>query len=279
MQNATPNLRPIKRGKLRLFCGRAAYTMARYGLWASGRYKFAKKQQQTPLPYQWAAHATPLLRQLKDVDMQYQYNKIINLKLAVQQINGLVLGPGQTFSYWKCIGKPTARKGYVNGMVLHYGSFGPGIGGGLCQLSNLLFWISIHTPLTVVERYRHSFDVFPDAGRTQPFGSGATCVYPYRDLMVRNDTSEAFQLLVQVGSQNLQGEWRSSAPPTCQYKITEYNHRMQREYWGGFSRHNQLYRQQFSLEGDLLNEEFLTENHALMMYSPFLEGGVCREKE
>lgn len=44
------------------------------------------------------------------------------------------------------------------------------------------------TPLTVVERYRHSHDVFPDANRTQPSGSGATCAYPHRDLMIRNDT-------------------------------------------------------------------------------------------
>ena len=45
-------------------------------------------------------------------------------------------------------------------MVLHYGSFQTGIGGGLCQLSNLIYWMTLHTPLTVTERYRHSFDVF-----------------------------------------------------------------------------------------------------------------------
>ena len=59
--------------------------------------------------------------------------------------------------------------------------------------------MTLHTPLTVVERYRHSYDVFPDSGRTQPFGSGATCVYPYRDLMIRNDTQTTFRLHVTVG--------------------------------------------------------------------------------
>lgn len=106
--------------------------------------------------------------------MVWQENKVTNLKLAVKRLDGLILYPGETFSYWKRIGKPTARKGYKEGMVLFLGQIGGDIGGGLCQLSNLIFWMTLHTPLTVTERYRHSHDVFPDANRTQPFGSGAT---------------------------------------------------------------------------------------------------------
>ena len=40
--------------------------------------------------------------------------------------------------------------------------------------------MTLHTPLQVTERYRHSYDVFPDADRKLPFGSGATCAYNYR---------------------------------------------------------------------------------------------------
>lgn len=58
---------------------------------------------------------------------------------------------------------------------------------------------------SVVERYRHSYDVFRDCGRTRPFGSGATCVYPYRDLMIRNDTQTTFRLHVCVGDEFLEG--------------------------------------------------------------------------
>lgn len=117
--------------------------------------------------------------------MELQRNKIVNLKLAVDKLDGVVLYPGETFSYWRLIGKPTRKKGYLEGMVLFLGRIGSDVGGGLCQLSNLVFWMTLHTPLTVVERYRHSHDVFPDAGRAQPFGSGATCAYPHRDLMIR----------------------------------------------------------------------------------------------
>ena len=48
--------------------------------------------------------------------------------------------------------------------------------------SNLLFWLIAHSPMTLVERWRHGYDAFPDAGRTQPFGSGATVVFNHRDL-------------------------------------------------------------------------------------------------
>ena len=203
--------------------------------------------------------------------MQYQYNKIINLKIAIEKIDGIIIKPGETFSYWKLIGKPSARKGYVPGMVLYCGTYTMGIGGGLCQLSNLIYWMTLHTPLTIVERYRHSFDVFPDSKRTQPFGSGATCVYPYRDLMIRNDTNQDFQLKVNVGQINLEGRWLSNNEPIYKYEVIEKNHEFKSEYWGGFSRHNELYRRRYTKSGEFINEEYITENHALMMYSPFLE--------
>lgn len=134
--------------------------------------------------------------------------------------------------------------------------------------------MTLHTPLTIVERYRHSYDVFPDSNRTQPFGSGATCVYPYRDLMIRNDTNNDFQLSVKVGETHLEGSWFSDIPPFYKYEIVEKNHLFQSEYWGGFSRHNELYRVRTSSEGHFIDEEYITENHALMMYSPFLSDSI-----
>ncbi len=204
--------------------------------------------------------------------MQFQYNKVINLKLAVNRLDGVLIEPSEVFSYWRLIGKPSAQKGYVNGMVLHNGTYRMGTGGGLCQLSNLIYWMTLHTPLTVIERYRHSYDIFPDSSRTQPFGSGATCVYPYRDLMIRNDTDAVFQLRANVGERCLEGKWLSDNPPEYRYEIIEKNHQIRGEYWGGFSRHNEIYRRKYTVVGEFLDEEYITENHAVMMYSPFLPG-------
>ena len=111
--------------------------------------------------------------------------------LAAARLDGLTLKPGETLSFWRAVGRPTRRRGYVEGMILRNGRVASGVGGGLCQMTNLLYWMTLHTPLTVTERWRHGYDVFPDSNRTQPFGSGATCAYPHRDLMIRNDTDHA----------------------------------------------------------------------------------------
>lgn len=264
------SMKPIHRSALRARAGMVYYGLKRKWLWVKMDRMFAHDFS-APLPKVIFTHQTPLLRQLKDVEMQYQYNKIINLKLAVKTMNGIVLHPKEVFSYWKLIGKPTKNKGYVDGMILNHGSFSYGIGGGLCQLSNLIFWMSIHTPLTVIERHRHSFDVFPDAKRTQPFGSGATCFYPHGDLMIRNDTDQDYQLIVEVKADVLYGEWRAMNDLDVSYEVIEKNHEMKAEYWGGYTRHNELYRKVYDLNGNLLDEEFLLSNHALMMYSPFIE--------
>jgi len=202
--------------------------------------------------------------------MYLQINKIQNLKIAVKKLNKVVIYPGETLSFWKIIGKTSRWKGYKKGMVLFNGKLRAGVGGGLCQLSNLIYWMTLHTPLTVTERHRHSYDVFPDSGRTQPFGSGATCSYNYLDLMIRNDTEQPFQLYVEVNDHDLMGCWKSDRPVPYQYEIYEKDHRMDFEYWGGYSRHNILFRKVFDGNNQLIKDEYVVENHALMMYQPFL---------
>lgn len=267
------DLKPIKRSKLRLIAGKGYFTYKRYLYWIFGGVKFSKEKSNALLPYIQFSHQTPLIRNLKDVDMYLQHNKIINLGIAIEKINKVIINPGETFSYWKLIGKPTKRKGYKDGMILFSGDFKPGVCGGLCQLSNLIYWMTIHTPLTVVERYRHSYDVFPDSNRTQPFGSGATCVYNYRDLMIKNETEEPYQLYVDIGQEYLYGEWRSKSKPIYTYEVYDKEHKIQPEYWGGYTRHNILYRNKYDFEGNLIEEEYITENHAIMMYAPLLEEG------
>ena len=267
----TMDLRPpIRRSWLRLRLGKAYYTGKRYLLWCSPKYRWAKIRKEERLPCVQFSHATPLMRHLRGEEMVWQENKVTNLRLAVKRLDGLILYPGETFSYWKRIGKPTARKGYKEGMVLFLGQIGGDIGGGLCQLSNLIFWMTLHTPLTVTERYRHSHDVFPDANRTQPFGSGATCAYPHRDLMIRNDTDRPYQLCLRVGETHLEGAWRSTEPPALQFRVIEKDARIDQASWGGYIRHNQLWREVYGLSGALLEEQYLCTNDAIMMYSPLL---------
>ena len=273
-------LAPAKnRSAARLKLGTAYFRLKRYALWAFGGLKFARRGRPCACPctHEHFVHQTPLLRKLKDVDMYLQHNKIVNLRLAVAKLDGVILRPGETFSYWRLIGKPTRRKGYLPGMVLERGAVKAGIGGGLCQLSNLIYWMTLHTPLTVTQRHRHGYDVFPDAGRTQPFGSGATCFYNYGDLMIKNDTAQTFKLRLEVGESHLHGAWLSDVPPVCKYEVYEKAHLIQSEYWGGYTRHNLIHRRIYNLDGTQTGDEFVAENHAIMMYAPLLTSNSERE--
>lgn len=262
--------KPITRSLFRLYCGSKYFCIKRHFKWIFSNIKFAKIVDEE-LQYNLFSHATPLLRKLTDVEMYLQYNKITNLKIALKKVNKVTIFPGETFSYWKLIGKPTKRKGYAKGMVLTNGTIKAGTGGGLCQLSNLIYWITIHTELTVIERHRHGYDVFPDSNRTQPFGSGATCFYNYGDLMIRNDTDRIYQLELEMTEQELKGTWKSDSPLRYKYHVYEKEHLMKPEYWGGYTRHNIIYRKKYDLQDNLIDDEFVVENHALMTYSPFLE--------
>lgn len=271
--------RPIKRSALRIKLGTMYYGLRRWGKWFKMRGVFARERRPEPLPYTYFTHKTPMLRRLKDVDMWMQYNKITNLRLGVKKLNGIIIHPGEVFSYWYLIGMPTRFRGYKKGMILRNGRFAAGIGGGMCQLSNLIFWMVIHSPLTVIERHRHGYDVFPDSGRTQPFASGATCSYPHIDLMIRNDTNEDYQLCLNVGEEYLEGEMRCSAPPRYRFEVVERNHEMRHEYWGGYTRRNEIWRRVYDVETDeLLEDSLLIKNSAIMMYTPYLSGASEDEK-
>jgi len=250
--------------------GRRYYCLKRWWRWWSGPERWAVEQA-SPLACQVIQHQSVLLRRLKAVEMYLQYNKITNLRLAAASIDGLLIRPGETFSFWKRTGNPTAARGFLEGLVLESGKITKGTGGGLCQMGNLLYWMALHTPLTVAERWRHSYDVFPDEGRTLPFGSGATLAYNYIDLQLRNDTLHTFQINIQLTDTHLLGEIRCEKPTPYRYEVLETHHEIRAEQHSGYSRHNRIARRIFDAATDqLLREELVAENHALMMYQPFL---------
>jgi vancomycin resistance protein VanW len=205
-----------------------------------------------------------------NLDERLQRNKVVNLRIAADRLDGLVLDPGQRMSFWRLVGKPTRRRGFVEGLVLNQGRLEAGVGGGLCQMTNLLFWMTLHTQLEVAERWRHGYDVFPDAGRTLPFGSGATCAWPMLDLQIVNPTSASFRLSVVVGETYLSGEWTSTRPSPVRYAVQERAHRMTHDGPGTYVRHNELWRVETDEATAFTSERLLVANEALLMYEPFL---------
>lgn len=276
-----------KRSKFRIKLGCLFYTLKRYFYWIKFSTHFAKipacyktkegldfTKIKQDFPYEVFYHSTPLYRNLSKEDMELQDGKVNNLLIAHKKISGVVIKPGKLFSYWKLIGNPTAFRGYKKGMVLHNGKPESGIGGGLCAISNLIYWIILHSPLSVKERWRHSYDVFPDSNRTLPFGSGATCVYNYRDLMFLNETKDDYILLISIENNRLQGQLLCSSPVKTKYEVYEKDASITMEGPGIYVRHNSLWRKTYlkNENGDevLQDDVLITENHALMMYNPML---------
>ncbi|HLA02718.1 MAG TPA: VanW family protein [Aestuariivirga sp.] len=262
----------LYRSPLRMALGKAWFAAKRRGQWYLPGKRYATTRSSTNLYHEHASHRTPLLRHLKGADMWLQHNKVDSLIVAASCIDGILLKPGETFSFWRLVGKPTARRGFKIGMVLRNGTVAQGMGGGLCQMTNLIYWMALHTELSIIERWRHGFDVFPDEGRSQPFASGATCSYNYIDLQIGNNTEDTYQLRIRVEGDYLHGEWLANVAPRYTYRIVERDHAIRTEWWGGYSRHNALYRVKHGREtGIEIGEEFITENHAIMMYAPLLE--------
>ncbi|MDC1403625.1 VanW family protein [Crocinitomicaceae bacterium] len=261
--------KPIDRSSIRQKAGREYYILKRKINWIFGKQHFATKKENKVLKHSVYKHKSMILRPLQGVEMYLQENKRTNLELAIKHLNDIVIKPGETFSIWRLVGRPSKVKGYLEGLTLKQGQISKDTGGGLCQLGNLLFWIFAHSELTITERYRHGFDVFPDTNRNVPFGAGATLAYNHIDLQVKNETQNDFQIKLWLDSTHLNGELLSSVICDSVYTIEESDHIMKQQMWGRYSRHNRII--QVKNQNGHITEKLLVENHAIMMYSPFIE--------
>lgn len=262
--------KPKFRSNLRKFLGKEYFIFKRKLKWFKENASFARVVPKTQCEYSLIKHHSLLLRPLKDVDMILQHNKVTNLEIAISHINDVVIKPGQTFSIWQRVGRPTKTKGYLDGLVLHNGKIDKGIGGGLCQLGNLIYWMALHSPLTIKERWRHGYDVFPDSNRKIPFACGATLSYNYIDLQLQNNTNYTFQIKLFLDEKNLNGEILSNVAIKTTYAVIETDHKIVQQWWGGYTRHNKIWKKITHLETTEEILELVSENNAIMMYNPLL---------
>lgn len=241
----------------------------RYADWYFGGKKYVSIYSAENLPFRIKKHQSVLLKKLGDTDMQLQINKVTNLKIASSRINGILIRPGETFSFCKLVGLPTKRKGYLPGMELSFGVAKAGIGGGICQISNLIHWLVIHSPLTVTERYHHSFDPFPDDGRVLPFGSGATVFYNYRDFQFRNETDNTYQINLWFSDKCLEGDLRINNELDFSFHLTEREHEFLK-IEGDYYRKNEIWRDKILKfkGGEVVSSELLIKNFARVTYIP-----------
>ena len=232
-----------------------------------GKTLFARERTASPLPILIYQHKSLIRRRLGNVNMLLQENKATNLALAVTHIDGLLIQPGETFSVWKLVGRTTERKGYKEGLTIAKGQPSQGIGGGLCQLSNLIHWLVLHSDLTIVEHHHHDgVDLFPDYGRQIPFGTGTSISYNYIDYRVKNETANTYQLRLWVDDEYLCGELRAANQQPHTFHIHAENEHFSREQ-GIVYRNGQVYRDTIDrTTGRHLESQLIRTNHAKVMY-------------
>ena len=234
------------------------------------REHFATKIDPTPLPCLVKGHTSLLLRRLHGVDMRLQEGKAVNLRIAAARINGIVIQPGETFSFWKLVGKATRKKGYTEGLMISSGGFRSGVGGGLCQLANMVHWLLLNSPLTVTELHHHSDALFPDERRTVPFGTGTSVFYKNVDYQFRNTTDQPVQLLLWLDDTDLCGELHTTQPFPYRYRIIEEDSGFVEEA-DGWYRISKVYRRVIDRASGLeIAKELVLDNHSKVMYDPAL---------
>ena len=229
--------------------------------------KFAREKQTEPLSVVIYRHNSLIRRTLGNVRMDLQENKAVNLSIAAPKVDGVLIRPGETFSFWHLVGRTGTKNGYKMGLTISNGQASEGVGGGLCQFTNLIHWMILHTPLKITEHHHHdALDLFPDYKRMIPFGTGTSICYNYLDYRFFNPTENTYQLLTWVTEQYLCGELRAEKRQEYTYHI-----KAEDEYFSleddGVYRNGAVYRTIIDpSSGNAVEKELIRQNHALVAY-------------
>jgi VanW like protein/Glycosyl transferases group 1 len=133
-----------------------------------------------------ARSATQLWTDTNPTEAWYQRGKIQNLRRAASRLHLCIIPAGVVFSFWRQVGRASARKGYVAGRMLQEGCMIPAIGGGLCQLSNAIYQVAVEAGCEILERHPHSRIV---PGSATANGRDATVAWNYIDLRFRSNAT------------------------------------------------------------------------------------------
>ncbi|MBU0655052.1 MAG: VanW family protein [Gammaproteobacteria bacterium] len=153
-------------------------------------------------------------------------NKIHNITLAADRLHLLLWEPGAILSFWQLIGEASEQRGYKEGRNIIGGKLQKDFGGGLCQLSSILYHLALLGSLRIVERHHHSVDFYKEDERFTPLGSDATVVYGYKDLRLENSLQTPLVVWLRVEGNTLTARFYAAEP------ITPMNIAFERQYVG-----------------------------------------------
>ncbi|MBR5934373.1 MAG: HAD-IIIA family hydrolase [Treponema sp.] len=227
--------------------------------------KIAKTKSQEKLLYLISSYNSKLIKKGKGIDITTQQNKAVNINLASQKINGILIKPGEVFSFWHTVGKVSSRKGYKKGRVLINNHLVAGTGGGLCNLAHTINQVVLHSELDVKELHFHSDCLAPEKEHVV-FSSGTSVDYNYIDYRVKNNTSHLFQFVLWCDSEKLYAELRSDAPAEFDYDLIEEDRHFVKEDEKYYCR-SMIYRRYLKKNTKkVLKKELLRKNRSEVMY-------------
>ena len=236
------------------------------------RKRYARQRDTHPFPVLVHTYSNGVIKHGPGIDPQLQQGKAHNIRLACSKINGLIIHPGETFSFWHAVGKTSRRRGFLPGRIIVNGRLTAGEGGGLCNLANTITLLALHSPLTITELHHHSDALAPDPdGQYEPYRAGTSVNYNYIDLRFRNDTDQPVQILARCEDDTLLAELRSIKPFPHTYRLTAEDHHYQRRPDGSLIRHALIYRETLNpADGQIIDRQLLRRNHSHVLYNPAL---------
>lgn len=128
-------------------------------------------------------------------------NKIFNLSLASKKISEYYIMPNEIFSFWRIIGNPKYE--FKKGRTLLNGQIKEEVGGGICQVSGIVYNISLIAGLQILERYNHSVDIYTEETRFAPLGLDATVVFGYKDLRFKNNYNFPIKFEIEINENKI----------------------------------------------------------------------------
>ncbi len=139
-------------------------------------------------------------------DTTSESNRNNNISLACQAINGMVLMPGDVFSFNETTGERTTDKGYLAAGAISAGQSITEVGGGICQVSSTLFNAVARADLEIVSRSAHAWPVsYVNAGED------ATVNWPNLDFQFKNNTDSPIFIITYYQDQKMSAEiWGQS---------------------------------------------------------------------
>ena len=135
-------------------------------------------------------------------------NRIHNVKTGAARFDGVLIRPGEEFSFNKALGPVDASTGYLPELVILEDKTVPEYGGGMCQVSSTAFRAALNGGLPILERLYHAYPV----SYYKPYGVDATVYLPKPDLVFKNDTGHYILIQTHIEGYSLTFDFYGTRP-------------------------------------------------------------------